>query len=287
MISKGFQISELPDLKTPIVIAGFGGWGNALDISRGMAAYLIRKLETRMFASIDPDVFFRYDSLRPEVDIKDGLLVRFDPPGGSIYAAQTGTGQNDLVILEADEPNLQWNRFAKELFLLCKKLGVKTVITLGSMYDNVLHSDRIISGIVSHEDVLFKLKQKGVIPVSYQGPGAVHSALQFEGLKQGFQCISLWCHCPYYLQNTKHYGLLSHLAGVLAFLGEFELDTQDLETRWKTIESQIEEVIENSGELQAMIDNIRKAKVRGTWQDLKKSVKGEKVIDLTDFLPQR
>ena len=287
MTSQGFQISELPELKTPVVIAGFGGWGNALDISRGMAVYLIRKLEARMFASIDPDIFFRYDSLRPEVDIKDGLLVRFDPPGGSIYAAHIDAGKNDLVVLEADEPNLQWNRFAKELFSLCRELGVKTVITLGSMYDNVLHSDRVISGIVSHEDALFKLKQKGVIPVSYQGPGAVHSTLQFEGLKQGFQCISLWCHCPYYLQNTKHYGLLSHLAGVLAFLGGFELDTQDLETRWKTIESQIEEVIENSGELQVMIDNIRKAKVRGTRQNMKKSIKGEKVIDLTNFLPPR
>ncbi|MBW2490601.1 MAG: PAC2 family protein [Deltaproteobacteria bacterium] len=287
MISKGFQISELPELKTPILIAGFGGWGNALDISRGMAAYLIRKLEARLFASIDSDVFFRYDVLRPDVDIKDGALVRFDPPGGSIYAAHLDADPNDIVILEADEPNLQWNRFARELFSLCRELGIKTVISLGSMYDNVLHSDRIISGIASHEDALSRLKQKGVIPVSYQGPGAVHSTLQFEGVKQGFQCISLWCHCPYYLQNTKHYGLLSHLADVLSFLGEFELDIQDLELQWKGIEIQIEKIIENSSELQVMIDNIRKAKVRGTWQDLKRSTRGEKVIDLADFLPLR
>jgi len=287
MAFQGFQISELPELKTPILIAGFGGWGNALDISRGMAAYLIRKLEARMFVSIDPDVFFRYDALRPEVDIKNGAMVSFNPPSGSIYAAQLDTGPNDLVVLETDEPNLQWNRFAKELFSLCQKLGVKTVVTLGSMYDNVLHSDRIISGIASHEDDLSRLKQKGVIPVSYQGPGAVHSTLHFEGVKQGFQCISLWCHCPYYLQNTKHYGLLSYLAGVLSFLGEFELDTKDLDMRWKVIESQIGEVIENSSELKAMIENIRKAKVQGTWQDLKKSNKSEKVIDLSDFLPPR
>jgi hypothetical protein len=117
--------------------------------------------------------------------------------------------------------------------------------------------------------------------------GIRDSGLGIGGLKQGFQCISLWCHCPYYLQNTKHYGLLSHLAGVLAFLGGFALDTQDLETRWKTIEGQIEEVVENSNELQAMIDNIRKAKVRGTRQNMKKLTKGEKVIDLTNFLPPR
>ncbi|MEJ2656348.1 MAG: PAC2 family protein [Desulfobacterales bacterium] len=231
--------------------------------------------------------FFRYDILRPEVDIQEGELLRFDPPSGSVYAAHLDTAPNDLVVLEADEPNLQWNLFAKELFSLCRKLGIKTVISLGSMYDNVLHSDRIISGIASHKDVLSMLKQKGVVPVSYQGPGAIHSTFQYEGAQQGFQCISLWCHCPYYLQNTKHYGLLSHLAGVLSFLGGFELDTQDLEARWKSVESQIEKIIENSSELQAMIDNIRKAKVRGTWQNLKKSSKGEKVIDLTDFLPPR
>lgn len=287
MTSQGFQTSELPELKMPILIAGFGGWGNALDISRGMASYLIRKLEARLFASMDPDVYFRYDVLRPEVDIKDGELVRFDPPSGSIYAARLNADSSDIVVLEADEPNLQWNRFARELFSLCRKLSVKTIITLGSMYDNVLHSDRIISGIVSHKDALSRLKLKGVIPVSYQGPGAVHSTLQFEGVKQGFQCISLWCHCPYYLQNTKHYGLLSHLAGVLSSLGEFELDTKELETRWTLMESQIEKIIENSAELQAMIENIRKAKVRGTWQNLKKSSKSEKIIDLTDFLPPR
>ena len=62
-------------------------------------------------------------------------------------------------------------------------------------------------------------------------------------------------------------------------------DTQDFETRWKAIISRIGDIIENSGEPQAKIDNIRKAKVRGTWQDLNKSTKSEKVIDLTDLLP--
>jgi len=287
MTTRGIHIEKLPDLNAQILIAGFGGWGNALDISRGMAVYLIQKLKSQLIASVNPDILFRYDILRPEVDIVDGALVRFTPPSGSIYAVHFDSGHNDILVLEADEPHLQWNRFAEELFSICRKLGVKTVITLGSMYDNVLHSDRIISGIASNLDILSRLKQKGVIPVSYQGPSAIHSTLQFEGVKLGFQCISLWCHCPYYLQNTKHFGLMSHLADVLSFLGGFELDTRDLEERWEALEKQIGLLIENSGELQTMIDEIRKAKVRGTWESMKKSTKGEKVINLTDFLPPR
>ena len=61
MNENGIQIHELPDLKNPLLIAGFDGWGNALKISSGMAAYLIRTFKAQRFAELDPDVFFRYD----------------------------------------------------------------------------------------------------------------------------------------------------------------------------------------------------------------------------------
>lgn len=282
---QGIHIKELPELKAPLLIAGFGGWGNALDNSKGTAAYLIRKLKAQLFATIDPDIFYRYDINRPEVDIVAGTLKRLISAGGSFYAVRLESSANDIVILKADEPNLQWYRFADELFSLCRKLGIETVITLGSMFDSVLHSDRIISGIASNEDILSRLKQKNIIPVSYQGPSAIHSILQSEGEKRGFQCVSLWCHCPYYLQNTKHYGLMSYLAKVLAFLGNFELDTKDLSVRWKKLESQIEQIIENNDEVRTVVNELRKAKVRGTWASMKKSIKGEKVINIEDFLP--
>jgi proteasome assembly chaperone (PAC2) family protein len=249
-----------------------------------MAGYLIRKLKAQSFARIDPDTFYSYDADRPLVNIEAGTLKSLSSHGGFFYAAQTGSGENDIVILEADEPNLRWFHFVDELFSLCDKLGVETIITLGSMYDNVLHTDRIISGIASDENNFSKLRQKDIIPVSYQGPGAIHSIIQSEGEKRGFQCISLWCHCPYYLQNTKHYGFLSHLGALLSFLGQFELNTEDLETRGKDVDEQIEKLIANSAEIQDIINEIRRAKVRGSWASLKKTIKGEKVINLQDFL---
>jgi len=287
MKKQGIHIEELPDLKEPILIAGFDGWGNALDVSKGMAAYLIRKLKARSFARIDPDTFYSYDADRPMVNIEAGTLKSLSSPGGFFYAARTGSDGNDLVILEADEPNLRWFHFVDELFSLCGNLGVETIITLGSMYDNVLHTDRIISGITSNKDYFSKLRQKDIIPVSYQGPGAIHSIIQSEGEKRGFQCISLWCHCPYYLQNTTHYGFLSHLGALLSFLGQFELHTEDLEASMKELDEQIEKLIANSLEIQDIINEIRRAKVRGSWASMKKSIKGEKVINLKDFLKPR
>ena len=285
MKNQGIYIKELPSLRDAILIAGFDGWGNALDLSRAMVSYLIRKLDAEYFAKINPDLFYRYDETRPIANIKQGALKSVSPPGGSFYAVRTGSGENDLVLLKANEPNLCWLHFVNELLSLCEKLDIKTVITLGSMYDNVLHTDRIISAITSEEDLFSKLEQWNVIPIDYHGPSAIHSLIQSEGQKRGFQCLSLWCHCPYYLQGTTHFGLLSQLASLLTFIGGFGLDTQELDTSWKELNRQIQGLIEKNPELQTMINELRKAKVRGSWASLKESAgKSSKVISLEDFL---
>jgi hypothetical protein len=109
-----------------------------------MAAYLIRTFKAQRFAELDPDVFFRYDEKRPVVHIEEGIFKNLSSPGGTFYAAQTAPDGRDLVILKADEPNLRWFGFVDELLKLCSRLHIETIITLGSMYDHVLHTDRIL-----------------------------------------------------------------------------------------------------------------------------------------------
>ena len=65
MSDTGIHITELPELNNPILIAGFDGWGNALNVSEGMATYLIGKLNARKFARLNPDVFYRFDESLP------------------------------------------------------------------------------------------------------------------------------------------------------------------------------------------------------------------------------
>lgn len=286
-MEQGIIIKKLPKLEKPILIAGFSGWGNALDVSKGMVEYLIRALKAKYIAGINPDVFYRYDATRPLADIKDGALDGFMPPGGAFYAARTEPNARDLVILEADEPNLRWFQFSDEFFSLCTKLKVETIITLGSMYDNVLHSDRIISAFASDESILSGLRQKNVIPINYQGPTAIHSIIQSEGHKKGFECLSLWCHCPFYLDGVIHYGALSALGNVLEFLGEFELDSEEFDEGWSELNKKVQKAAEEDPELGEIIHDIRQARVEGRRAGMRRSVKGEKVIDLKDFLEPR
>jgi hypothetical protein len=125
------------------------------------------------------------------------------------------------------------------------------------------------------------LRQKGVNAISYRGPSAIHSTIHSEGLKRAHACMSLWCHCPYYLQGTTHFGILAHLGKLLASLGGFELNTENLETSWGKLNIQIENLIENNAELQEVVKELRKAKVRGSAAEMKGA---EKIINIQDFL---
>jgi proteasome assembly chaperone (PAC2) family protein len=127
MLSDSIQIEHLPNLHEPLLIVGFEGWGNALDISRGMVNYLIGKLKAQIFAKIDSDRFYRFDENRPIVKIQDGLLEDLSPPGGFFYAAERNLAGRDIVLLKATEPTLRWFQFTDALVSLCKKIGVRTI----------------------------------------------------------------------------------------------------------------------------------------------------------------
>jgi hypothetical protein len=149
------------------------------------------------------------------------------------------------------------------------------------MYDNVLHTDFAVSVAASDNKLLDEFKEKGALTVSYSGPSAIHSTIMMEAQKRGFSSISLWGHCPHYLQGASHYGLIAHLCSLLASWGGFSVDTTELSDSWQNLSEQIQTAIDKNPELQEMITMLRKTKIRGVWSE---TGSHEKIIHLKDFL---
>lgn len=281
MSEKAIQIDFMPALRDPVFIAGFEGWGNALNVSQGLADFLIEKLSAKPFARLNPDFFYRFDENRPIVDIQDGVLKDFTPPGGTFYATEPSSASRGIIIFKALEPSLRWFHFANTVLDVCESTGVKKIFFIGSMYDNVLHTDTVVSAIASREELLDELKSRKITSINYKGPSAIHSTLLMEARRRGMDCVNIWCHCPYYLQGTVHFGLMWYLASLLSSWGEFTLDIQELEATWKEISKQIQGIIEKNPDLQSMINDLRKAKIKGSLDPTKKH---DKVIHLEDFM---
>ena len=104
MSEKGIHITEHPRLNRPILIAGFDGWGNALDISIGMVDYLIRRFGAEYFGGLDPDLElgFGYGFSADEFQAA-GVSVHYivEPhPTMLAFAQAWAIGKRGVVILE-------------------------------------------------------------------------------------------------------------------------------------------------------------------------------------------
>ncbi len=277
----GLSIDHTPLLQDTLFIAGFEGWANALDVSRGMVDYLIRVLEAEPFARLDSDLYYRYDESRPHVMVKNGSLMSITPPGATFFAASREKAGRDIILLRSTEPHLQWHRFCEAILFVCKSTQVRSAATIGSTFDDVLHTDIMVSAFASNAEILSQLEPFRVSPVNYKGDCSIHSVLHHTLRERGIDALSLWAHCPYYLQGTTHFGLLSQLGSILAFWGGFDIKTRELDQTWRELNRQIQEIIEKNPELQDMINNLRKAKVKGSWEA---ATRHDNVIHLEDFL---
>ena len=273
-------IAQMPEVSHPVVILGFEGWANGGNVAIGMIDYLIKKFGAIRFARIDPNIYYRFDDARPVVKVEGGRLTEVLPPEAAFYSAKDEESGVDLVLFKANEPHLRWFSFVGVVLSLCRQLGVKLIMSLGGLQDSVVHTDAIISGFASSEDLLERLKQTKINLADYEGPGAIHSLIFQQAKDMDIEGISLWGHCPFYLQGT-HLRLLSRMATVLADLGGFHVDTGELEKGWTQLARSIQRFIDGNPELQKAIKEIMKSKAptelpRPRRQD-------GKVIYLDDF----
>lgn len=273
-------IEHMPALTAPILVLGFEGWPNGGNVAVGMLDFLIQTLGATRFASINLNNFCRFDDVRPTVRIQGGELNKVVLPEAVFYAVsqeQTGT---DLILLKAHEPHFRWDLFVDTVVSFCRQLEVGLLISLGGLQDKVVHTDAVISGLASSPELLKRLEQNDVIPIDYEGPGAIHGLILQEAKAAGIQGMSLWGHCPFYVQGT-HLRLVARMTTVLANLGGFQIDTTELEKGWMQLARQIQRFVDDSPELQRVIEGITKSKTASQPSSLIKT-EGN-VIYLDDF----
>jgi proteasome assembly chaperone (PAC2) family protein len=275
---------HMPELDKPVAIFGFGGWANGGNVAIGMAEFLIRNLKAKRFASVLPDTFYRFDDFRPTVQVAGGLLTSISFPEAALYGASQDQTGVDVIVFKGDEPQLRWFAFVDTLLSCCKRFHVQRIISLGGLQDNVAHTETVISGLASNRGLLDLLKDMDVNEADYEGPGAIHSLILTRAQEMGIESVSLWGHCPFYLQGT-HLKLLCAMADVLATLTGLKLDVSDLEKGWEVLAQQIQHFVDGNPELQNVIRELMESK--SPSRSLGALRKDGNVIYLDRFLPPK
>jgi predicted ATP-grasp superfamily ATP-dependent carboligase len=176
------------------MVVAFRGWNDAGDAASFAAQHLTRTWDAHPIASIDPEEFYDFQAVRPQVELVDGLTRKITWPENELFAAP---GERDVAILIGTEPNTRWRAFSNVVVELARMLEVELVVTLGALLADVPHSRRVhITGTAADEKLVERL---GLQRSRYEGPtgivGVLHDALG----RAGIGSASLWAAVPHYL----------------------------------------------------------------------------------------
>jgi proteasome assembly chaperone (PAC2) family protein len=272
---------QMPQLNSPVLIAAFGGWSNAGNAAIKTIEYIIRKKRATLLAELDPDWFFQFTQNRPVIAIKEGRLRDVRLNKTSFYFFSNEEGGHDLILAKGQEPDYRWQTFVDTLVQLCKQWGASLVVSLGGMYDDVLHTESIVSGVYS--DVAWRevFANNDVSLIDYEGPSGIHSLIMQKVQQMQYPFVGLWGHSPLYLRGTNFRVVMRMLHLLGSFFG-FSVDTDELKNAQGEFEQQIGTILESNAELREHIEQIKQIR-----DGEPKRKDGPKVVHIKDFMRPR
>jgi predicted ATP-grasp superfamily ATP-dependent carboligase len=155
------------------------------------------------------------------------------------------------------------------------------VVSLGGMYDDVLHTESIVSGVYS--DVAWRevFANNDVSLIDYEGPSGIHSLIMQKVQQMQHPFVGLWGHSPLYLRGTNFRVVMRMLHLLGAFFG-FSVDTDELKNAQGEFEQQIGTILESNEELREHIEQIKQIR-----NGEPKRKDGPKVVHIKDFMRPR
>src|SRR2546421_7613398 len=187
-----------PDgLRAPALICAFKGWNDASDAASSAISFVGAALGARRFATIDPEEFYDFQTVRPRIKLINGQTRKIEWPELELYEARVPRAPRDLLLLTGNEPSMRWRTFTKVIVELAEALGAQLVVTLGALLADVPHTRPVsVTGLASDAALVSRLS---LAQSSYEGPtgivGILHSACQEAGIPSA----SLWATVPHYI----------------------------------------------------------------------------------------
>jgi proteasome assembly chaperone (PAC2) family protein len=255
----GLNVHEMPAAKLTTMTVAFAGWPDAAEAATGAVDYLVEKLPAKKFAQIDPEEFYDFTVVRPQIRQGEHGERVIHWPANDFYYYAPEDGSGGLVLYSGTEPNLKWRTFSGILTGLAEQCGVERVVSLGALGDAIPHTrDPWVSGRASSTELVAEVERLGVRSSAYQGPTGIHTALMDACAKRGLAHASLWGHSPHYITARSNpkvtYALLTRLIGLV----DCQVDLEPLRLAGRAFEEDIGRAIAKQDDVTAYVQRLER-----------------------------
>jgi proteasome assembly chaperone (PAC2) family protein len=252
------ELSGVPPLRDPVMIAAFEGWNDAGEAASGAVAHLERVWESEPVGELDPEDYHDFQVSRPTVQLDDDGKRGITWPTTHLAWARPPGSSRDVVLVRGIEPSMRWRSFTREILGYAERLGVGTVVTLGALLADVPHTRPIPVTTTSEDDGL--LERLAIEPSRYEGPTGILGILQDAAGRAGLPGLSLWAAVPHYVgQSPSPKATLALLRRVEEML-DVTVPLEDLPEDARAWERGVDELAEEDGEIGDYVRQLERAK---------------------------
>jgi proteasome assembly chaperone (PAC2) family protein len=238
-------------LREPVMVAAFRGWNDAGDAASFAAQHLRRVWGAERFASIDPEEYFDFQAVRPQVSLVEGMTRKITWPSNEFSGAKLSEAPHDILVLVGTEPNMRWRTFASLIVRVARQRKVQLVVTLGALLADVPHSRPVqITGTAVDTALIERL---GLQRSRYEGPTGIVGVLHDAFGRAGIASASLWAAVPHYLAVTPNPKAALALVEKAAELVGASAATDDLARATKAYEDQVGEMVASDEDIQSYV----------------------------------
>ncbi len=260
----------LPELHEPHALAMLRPWTDAGSVGALALLDVEQQFGAQELATLArPGSFYDFTRYRPTVYLREGKR-ELSVPNTVVSFAQRTQGP-DLVVVKMLEPHMFGEVYVESVLSLLKTLGVRRYVWLGSMYDMVPHTRRLIVtggaiGPAAEDDI----RRLGILPTDYQGPSTLTFQIVQRAPLQGME--AMWCivHLPQYVQvDEDHVGKL-RLMELLRDLYDVSVDEADIERARDQTET-VDEAMRQNPDLAVVVPHFEaryEAKLERREEDL-------------------
>jgi len=241
------EIEEVPELRSPVLIAAFEGWNDAADAASSVIDHLLHVWNARVVAAIDPEEFYDFQMNRPVVGTNDDGMRRITWPSTQLAIASPPGALRDVILLRGIEPNMRWRQFCAELLAGAEELGAELVVTIGALLADTPHTRPIpLTGTATEPEVADRLKLE---QSNYEGPTGIVGVFQDACTQLDIPAVSFWAAVPHYVAQPPCPKATLALVGLIEDLLEVSIPLGDLPEESRAWERGVDELAEEDEEI--------------------------------------
>ncbi|MGB7448279.1 MAG: PAC2 family protein [Ornithinimicrobium sp.] len=251
------EVTEVPALTDPIVVAAFEGWNDAGECATGVIEHLASIWEGQLVAKMDPEEYYDFQVNRPKVSVVNGERTLEWPTSKVILVQDTPLGC-DLLLVLGIEPSIRWRSYSAEILAFAVQHGARTLITLGGLLADVPHTRPIPVGVTS-EDAELRSLGEDIERSSYEGPSGIVGVLHDQARQADLPSMSFWAAVPHYAGGAPSpkasLALLGRLEEVLGCV----IDDGELIEQARAWERGVDELASTDEEVAEYVQSLEQA----------------------------